>query len=115
MNICAVANAALYAAFSIVALAATALVAPSAQAQSTELQLSRAQVRAELQRARQSGELDAAQAQMYSSSLAQARTAQRRANDEESITPKGVDRKEVVADVMRARAKGELGRVSAQP
>jgi hypothetical protein len=99
-----------YAMLSLLTLGAAAfLIASTASAQSSE-PLSRQQVRAELDQARRSGALNAELAALYSPSLAQAVTAQLRANEDPPQVARGRERKDVVAEVKRARLSGELNR-----
>lgn len=102
----------------IVAAAAAAFVSLAAQAQSTTQPLTRAQVQAELSRARAAGEMDFAAQELNGASATVKRaaptTAQSPAPSPAVEAPKaaektsGLTRAQVQAELARARKSGEL-------
>lgn len=96
----------------IVAAAAAAFVSLAAQAQSTSQPLTRAQVQAELARARAAGELDYAAQEAYGPAAIVKRaaptTAQTPAAESPKVEKTGLTREQVKAELARARKSGEL-------
>jgi hypothetical protein len=92
---------------SIAAVVAAAAFSVSAQTQVADQPLSRAQVQAEQQRARASGELNRSNDELYGAGLAQARSRSTWKADAPSAaiqaTPGTVTRTDVQADLQRSR------------
>lgn len=97
----------------IVAAAAAAFVSLAAQAQSSTQPLTRAQVQAELSRARAAGEMDFAAQEINGPTATVKRAVPATAQTPAVESPKadktgGVTREQVKAELQRARKSGEL-------